>query len=294
MENKISLNKVALPNNETLGYRECGTGDHILILIHGNMTSSKHWDLLLENFPDKYKIYAIDLRGFGISSYNNPISSIKDFSEDLKLFVDKLNLKKFSIVGWSLGAAVAMQFTIDYGSYVNKLVLLSGMSIEGFSNLLTFPNAMLPNIMVQSKKDIEKFFLFALGPCETTNKLHLKLMWDSFVYEKNQPSPERYREYLNDMMTQRNLVDVTYALSSFNISHEYNGANYGSGDVDKILVPTLIIHGDRDKIIPLDVAKDNAYAIGKNAQLKILEDCGHSVIIDNLPELIKSLVEFLE
>ena len=46
-------------------------GEKIVILVHGNMTSSKHWDVLIESLDPKYKVYALDLRGFGESSYHD-------------------------------------------------------------------------------------------------------------------------------------------------------------------------------------------------------------------------------
>ncbi len=54
--------------------------------------------------------YAIDLRGFGDSTYHTPIHTIKDLSDDVKLFADALKLSAFTISGWSLGGAVAMQY----------------------------------------------------------------------------------------------------------------------------------------------------------------------------------------
>jgi len=47
MANEITLKSIRIPNGETIGYRESGTGDKILLLVHGNMTSSKHWDVLM-------------------------------------------------------------------------------------------------------------------------------------------------------------------------------------------------------------------------------------------------------
>ena len=60
------------------------------------MTSSQHWDLVIEKLQDQYHIYALDLRGFGQSTYNKAIDSIQDFAEDVKLFIDQLKLEKFS------------------------------------------------------------------------------------------------------------------------------------------------------------------------------------------------------
>ncbi len=74
MSNFNNLQKILLSNGETLAYREEGVGEKILLLIHGNMSSSKHWDILVKKLCDKYRIIAVDMRGFGGSTYNNPIN----------------------------------------------------------------------------------------------------------------------------------------------------------------------------------------------------------------------------
>lgn len=66
---QTELKKVVLQNNEQIAYRERDGGDKIVVLVHGNMTSSKHWDVLIDNMDPKYKIYALDMRGFGESTY---------------------------------------------------------------------------------------------------------------------------------------------------------------------------------------------------------------------------------
>src|SRR3954468_3174156 len=110
---KVQFKQVDLPNGERIAYREREGGEKILLLIHGNMTSSKHWDLVIEQLDSSYKVYGIDLRGFGASTYYHPITSIKDFADDVKSFVDIIGLTDFSIMGWSTGGAVAMQFVAE-------------------------------------------------------------------------------------------------------------------------------------------------------------------------------------
>jgi hypothetical protein len=58
-EKPIQLKSISIANGETIGYRELSGGDKIILLIHGNMTSSKHWDIFMDKFPKGYKIYAI-------------------------------------------------------------------------------------------------------------------------------------------------------------------------------------------------------------------------------------------
>ena len=121
---EIILDSIKLDNGETMGYRKVGEGNKILILIHGNMTSSKHWDIVMENMPSDFTTIGIDMRGFGFSTYNTPINSLKDFSEDLKSFVTLMGIEKFYLVGWSTGGGVAMEFAAKHPEQIEKLVLV--------------------------------------------------------------------------------------------------------------------------------------------------------------------------
>ena len=60
----------------------------------------------------KYKLYAMDMRGFGTSTYETRIDSIADFTSDVEMFVDEINLESFHLMGWSTGGVV-MQFAAD-------------------------------------------------------------------------------------------------------------------------------------------------------------------------------------
>ena len=131
-DKKVQYKQVDLPNGERISYREREGGEKKLLLIHGNMTSSKHWDLVIEHLDPSYKIYGIDMRGFGESTYYHPITSIKDFADDVKSFVDMIGLTEFSIMGWSTGGAVAMQFVAENPERCEKLILLASASTRGY------------------------------------------------------------------------------------------------------------------------------------------------------------------
>ena len=106
----IAIKGVQLSNGETYTYREHGTGKQVLLLVHGNLSSSILWDLLLEGLPaGRYRMLAPDLRGFGDSSYHSPIQSIADLSQDLLAFMDALHVQQAAVMGWSMGGLVALQ-----------------------------------------------------------------------------------------------------------------------------------------------------------------------------------------
>ena len=135
---------IQLANGETMAYRKRSGGGHPLVLVHGNMTSSKHWDILMDALDEKYTIYALDLRGFGESSYLKPITAIKDFSDDVKLFVDALQLQSFDMIGWSTGGAVCMQFAANYPGHCQRLILLASASTRGYPFYTDLEQAIQP------------------------------------------------------------------------------------------------------------------------------------------------------
>lgn len=61
----------------------------------------------MEAMPPDYKIYAVDLRGFGESSYRTPVNSLHDFAADLNEWARRVGLPSFLLMGWSAGAESA-------------------------------------------------------------------------------------------------------------------------------------------------------------------------------------------
>lgn len=295
---KIQFKQVKLTNGENLTYREREGGEKLLILIHGNMTSSKHWDVLMESLPKKYKIFAPDLRGFGGSSYNNEINSLHDFAKDLKDFFDKLNLKDFVLMGWSTGGGVAMDFTADNPGYVKKLILLESVGTKGFPIYKKDQNGQpITGELLSTKEEIANDpvqVLPVLKAYKNKDKDTMKLIWNTTIYTDNKPDPIKYEEYLEDMFTQRNLVDVDYALAHFNISSEDTKLSKAKNKAEKIEVPTLVLYGENDKVVTHQMAKDIKNDIGDNAILEYLKNCGHSPLIDDLEQLQNKIIDFIE
>lgn len=298
MARAIDFRSVELKNGETLGYREAGSGDQVLLLIHGNMTSSKHWQPVLEAMPEGHRLIAVDMRGFGISSYNSPINSLKDFADDIKELVDHLGLTNFAVAGWSAGGGVAMELVANYPGYANKLILLESVGYTGFPIYRKDANGQpIIGDLLKTKEEIAQDpiqVLPILNAYKNKDKATMKMIWNAVIYTHNQPDEATYDEYLDDMFTQRNLVDVDYAIAHFNMSHESNGVSEGSGLIDRIEIPTLVLWGKREFVVPEYMATSTAAAIGDNAQLVYLENCGHSPLVDDLDGLIQTWLNFLE
>lgn len=294
MKKNIQFKTLELPNGETLGYRECGYGSINLLLIHGNLGSSLSFDTLMERIPDDFKAYAVDLRGFGASTYNKPAEAIRDLSQDIKLFVDALEINNLILAGWSAGGAVAMQFSVDYPDYVEKLILINSCSIKGYPvfkrNILGRP---IQGQYAKTKQDMTTLLgtlkkAFDEKKMDTINKI-----FDMELFKIKKPEEERYKAYREEVTKQRNVVDFNYSLINFNISRENNGVVPGTGEVDKIEVPVLILQGDKDTLVNMTMAEEIKKGIGENAELITIKESGHVPFIDNLDELLYNMVNFV-
>jgi len=286
--------EVELENKETLAYKKIEGGEGTLILLHGNLSSSIWWDLLLEEFAGKMTIYAVDLRGFGDSSYFESIDSIKDFSEDLRLFRKAMGIEKCALSGWSLGGAVAMRHAIDHPQAVEKLVLLSTSAISGAPlRKRRFFGLWKTNTFLKTREEIEKGLQPLLDLLARGHHLSLKRFLNKHLFHRDKPHDRRYERYIEGLLKQRNHIDVAWALANFNISSRHNGIVEGSNEAKDIRQPVCIIHGTEDNVVPPVRAEEAKEEIGENATLHILPHVGHAPLVDDIRTVMGIYEHFL-
>lgn len=113
----------------------CGPAEGVPVLfLHGNVSSNRFWEETMLALPDSYCAIAPDLRGYG-ETEALPIDAtrgLRDWSDDLKALADALKLGKFHLVGWSMGAGVAMQYAIDHAADLLSLTFVNPLSPYGF------------------------------------------------------------------------------------------------------------------------------------------------------------------
>lgn len=293
----MGLQKVTLANGEQIAYREREGGEKVVVLVHGNMTSSKHWDVLIDALDPKYKVYALDLRGFGESTYEKRVTGIRDFSEDVHGFIEVLGLEHFDLIGWSTGGAICMQYIADHPGICEKLVLLASASTRGYPFFGTKADG-TPDLekRLMTIEDVEQDAgktLAIQSMYDTENREGLKAVWNALIYTHNEPLADKYDEYVEDMLTQRNLADVYHSLNTFNISPLHNGVTEGSNQAKDITIPVLVLRGDRDYVVNAQMTAEIMEDLGDNATFISLKDMGHSPLVDNLEKLTETIETFL-
>jgi pimeloyl-ACP methyl ester carboxylesterase len=269
-----------------IAYIEKGTGP-VLLLIHGLGSYLRFWDYQIDYFANKgYRVIAIDLPGYGKSDKPSTYPyTMEAFGDTVVEFIQGLNLTNPIIFGHSMGGQTALSIAIRYPNLPRALVLVAPAGFEKFTR--------------REKEWFKSVFTDASVFRYTTEEN----VWRSIRYDNF----SRWRDELEW------LVEYRVRLAKNKDFDKYGYANIKSiwglldndfvrMNLNKIRVPTLIIHGDEDKLIPnpflhpghtRDIMKYGEENI-KNAKRIELERCGHTVQMDCPDEFNENVFNFIK
>ena len=111
--------------NIQLHYTEHGSGEP-LVLLHGNGEDSSYFEHQIAFFQDRYRVIAVDTRGHGKSPRGTAPLTLNQFADDLRAFMDELDIASAHILGFSDGANVAILFALAHPTRVKSLILNGG------------------------------------------------------------------------------------------------------------------------------------------------------------------------
>lgn len=284
-----------ISNGETIHYIDEGKGKDVLVLIHGNMSSGVHYKPLIERLKQSFRIIAPDLRGFGDSSYNTPINDLEDFSNDVCDLLDRLKIKEYHIAGWSTGGAVCMKIAANKPEQVKKLILIESCSYRGYPVYKKNEDGTpLIGEFYSSKEELAEDAV-QVKPMDlifkTNNVVMMEAIWNQAIYTVNKPSEEDNKLYLSETMKQRNIIDVDWALTTFNMSNFSNGVSLGDGSIKDVTCPVLSFWSDSDAVV-LEYMVDETIEALKNSKKIILNNSGHSPLVDVPDTLANYIMEF--
>lgn len=230
-----------------------GKGEPI-ILLHGYFYDSLQWSKNIDALAKRFKVYALDLWGFGYSTREMMDYSYQLYADQLLKFMDALNIDKASLIGQSMGGGTCILFANQCRERVNKMVLVAS---AGMPNPLSFiaKIACLPGIGE---------LLFAM---KSSRKGMLKT---AFIYDKSLLT----EEYVNNVTRFQKVSGTTEVLLKI-LRKRFWGTLlddiHGLGEMD---VPILIMWGRQDKSIPIELGQE-MHEILKGSRLEILDPAGH-------------------
>jgi len=267
----------ALGNTVNLNYEDLGRGKTV-ILIHGWPLNHVMWEYQLAELPKhNLRCIAYDRRGFGMSDYPWEKYDYDTFAADLKALIDQLHLTDITLVGFSMGGGEIARYIGKYGSdKISKVVLIS--SVTPFM-LNTNDNAEgvdkeVFDEMVENISEDRPAFLADFG-----KKFYGVSLFDDAVSEQMLA----WNQSLCLMSSHKATIDCVRAFSETDFRE----------DLSKINVPTLIIHGDSDKIVPIKVSGNRTSMMLPNAKYLVYEGAPHGLFITEKDKLNMDLIDFI-
>ncbi|MCR8657385.1 alpha/beta fold hydrolase [Paenibacillus endoradicis] len=238
-------------------------GKKTILFIHGWPLSHKQFEYQYNILPAMgYRCIGMDWRGFGNSDKPFTGYSFDRLADDIRAVVDAMELKDFALAGHSTGGAICIRYMAKHQSYgVSKLVLIDAQSPHALSADTA------NNFITETLNDRPKM---------------LRQLTDIFFFQYITPP-------LSDWFFQLGLQAASWSTAAImDTLRDENVYN----DLEKIKVPTLIIHGIHDQVVPFANAEETNKLI-KNSKLVPFEYSGHATFYEERNKFNKLLMEFI-
>jgi non-heme chloroperoxidase len=248
-------------------------GNKTILFLHGWPGSHKLFEYQFDQLPKMgYRCIGIDTRGFGESDKPWSGYGFDRLSDDVRCVIDALNLHDITLAGHSNGGAIAVRYMSRHKGYgVSKLALIAAVA----PSLIKRPN--FPYGL-----DKETVLQLIQGTYNDRPKM-LQGFGDMFFFQ-------HITEQFSDWFFQLGLQAAGWSTAA--IANTWiNEVLFF--DLGMITVPTLIIHGIHDKIVPFQLGEIQKQAI-KNSKLIPFEFSGHGVFYDQKDKFNEELTRFIE
>jgi len=267
-------------HGHSVAYRAAGSGP-VLLLVHGMAGSSATWRYVLPPLAERFTVIAPDLPGHGESDKPRGDYSLGAFASSLRDLLVALGHERATLVGQSLGGGVAMQFAYQFPERCERLALVSsgglGQEVNLLLRTLTLPGAeyLLPLACTNWFHDVGASAVGWLRHLGLRPSRHLVEMWESYGSLADGDTRTAFVHTLRSVVDQAGQrVNATDRL--------YLAAH----------VPTLIVWGAKDGIIPVQQACAAHEAI-PSSRLEIFEDAGHWPHCEEPRRFVEVLTDFV-
>jgi non-heme chloroperoxidase len=260
-----------------LYYEDHGSGDPV-VLIHGYPLSSASWEKQISTLlPTGHRVIGYDRRGFGKSSQPTTGYNYDTFAEDLHKVVTHLKLRNFALVGFSMGGGEVARYIGKYGSKgVSKAVFIGGIPpylLKTPDNPDGVDSGVFEGIQKAVAADRYAFFTE-----------FFKNFFNTDVFLGKRISEQAVQASWNVAAG----ASAAASLACVPTWHE----DFRS-DLARIDVPTLVIHGDADRIVPINASGQKTAKLVKGARLVAIKDGPHAVNWTHAEEVNVELLNFL-
>ena len=248
-----------------------------LILLHGMSSSLNTWDSVVIGLKDKKRVISLDLPGFGLTGPSPENAYNFDYySKFIDSFTTRLKIKRFILVGNSMGGAISWNYALHNPQGLAQMVLVdaAGYPKKGESGSLGFTIASTPVI--------NNLLLYA------TPKFLVRKSLETVYYDQARVTDEQVERFHDVAIREGNRAA---ALQIFKGSFQGNSKRFLNSNVSRIKdikTPTLILWGDKDNLIGVNNV-DNFLKDIKGSKAEIYKNVGH-VPMEEAPKATADLI----
>ena len=254
-------------------YIEKGEGKPVL-LLHGFFYDSYLWAANIDVLAENFKIYALDLWGFGYSTREPLDYDYQLYVDQVLLFMDSLGIGRASLVGQSMGGGTAILFCVQHRERVDKLLLVDP--------------AGLPNPLPQAAKfynlpGIGEFFLSL-----NTNAIRRKNLRDFWIHNTELLT----ESYFSNVTRFQKIKNTTEVLLTILRKQFFDKLRDDIHCLAQMEVPILLVWGKEDQAIPLRCGQE-MHRILTSSHLEVIDNAGHVPNFECADEFNQLAVDFL-
>jgi pimeloyl-ACP methyl ester carboxylesterase len=254
-------------------YIEKGQGDSV-ILIHGFFFDTLMWDENLDALAEKYKVYAIDLWGFGYSTRENLDYGYPLYVRQLKLFMDALGLSETVLIGQSMGAGTIIKFAESSPDRVKKMVLVDPAILPNKLPLM----GKIANLPVVGE------ILFGMN----NDFMRKMTLGTTFIYDKAHITQE-FLDRITRFQKVEHSTEIMLKILRKQFFHTLKDEVYLVGQMG---IPALIVAGQQSSGIPIALSRQ-VHAIIAGSRLEVFDPAGHCPNVEQPERFNRLVLEFL-
>jgi pimeloyl-ACP methyl ester carboxylesterase len=271
---------LTLPDGELFYEWVTVTGDRterpVLVFVHGWGGSARYWKATATALSDRYDCLLYDLKGFGRSQIQaGSTSSLISCVADLMALLAALDVDRLSLIAHSMGSSIAALFLGDHGAKVDRAILTCG------------------GIFEYNERAFQAFYKFGSGVVKFRPKWIAQVPgMDWLVMQRflHRPLPQSdRREFLEDFLMADNgaalgtMFDAVSGAMAIALPQVYAGLS----------MPTLMISGQYDRIIPVKLGKAAA-ALNPAIEFTVMPDVGHFPMLEDAAAFLVRVRGFLQ
>jgi 3-oxoadipate enol-lactonase len=244
------------------------SGERVIIFLNGLTQSTESWGLMLPFFENRFRILLLDFIFQGKSDKNGPYKNFDSHAGDVYELCQKENIRKPTVVGLSYGSLVAQHLAVNYPDLISKLFLLStfgkktpyfeAIELSWWKSLQAGGYDLLLDTMMPYVLS-DNYFSNPLIPIDQLKNIRKEINQNREALLKLMQATKERHNYLSELK--------------------------------KITIPTVIIHGEKDLLMPVAMANEVHLCI-KGSIFIIIPNTGHTLNLENFQLVSQRILEY--